>query len=103
MSRRGEYVWAPFQSLFPTNQVLNEIKVQKKMHSKPTLSEDEINSISNSLMSAYHTKEKITVNYYYQGLEYNKTGIINSINNNKIYFQDKTSLYFEQILKVQKH
>ena len=101
MSRRGEYVWAPFQSLFPTNQVLNEIKVKKKRHPKPTLSEDEINSISNTLMRAYHTKEKITINYYYQGLEYTKTGTIISINNSKIYFQDKTSLYFEQILKVQ--
>ncbi len=101
MSRRGEYVWAPFQSLFPTNQVLNEIKVKKKIHSKPTLSEDEINSISNTLMSAYHTKEKITINYYYQGLEYTKTGIIVNISNSKIYFKDKSSLYFEQILKVQ--
>ncbi len=37
MSRRGEYIWAPFQSLFNTNKVLEEIKNQKKIHPKPIL------------------------------------------------------------------
>ena len=100
MSRRGEYKWAPFQSLFNTNKVLEEIKTQKKIHPKPILSEDEINLLEKALICAYHTKAKVIINNYYKGLQYNKTSIIINITNNKIYFQDKTSLYFEQILKI---
>ena len=55
MSRRGEYKWAPFQSLFNTNKVLEEIKTQKKIHPKPILSEDEINLLEKALICAYHT------------------------------------------------
>ena len=52
------------------------------------------------MLFAYHTRSQIQISYYYQGLTYQKAGIITAIDSNKLFFQDHSSLYFEQILKV---
>lgn len=100
MNNRNEIKWAPFESLFQSKDVIQELVKKKSFHEKPILSEDELLELEKNVLFAYHTRSKIQIFYYYQGLTYQKTGIITAIDSNKLFFQDHSSLYFEQILKV---
>lgn len=100
MNNRGEIKWAPFESLFQSEDVIKELERKKKKHDKPILSEDELAEIEKNVLFSYHTHSRIKVLYYYQGFNYQKQGIITAIDSNKVFFQDHSSLYFEQILKV---
>ena len=77
-----------------------ELVKKKSLHEKPVLSEDELFELEKNVLFAYHTRSQIQISYYYQGLTYQKEGIITAIDSNKLFFQDHSSLYFEQILKV---
>ncbi|HIQ94028.1 TPA: YolD-like family protein [Candidatus Ventrenecus stercoripullorum] len=100
MNNRNEIKWTPFESLFQTKDVMQELERKKAIHEKPVLSEDELLEIEKNVLFAYHTRSQIQISYYYQGLTYQKAGIITAIDSNKLFFQDHSSLYFEQILKV---
>ncbi len=103
MNNREEIKWAPFQSIVNTNTIIKELELQKKVQQKPILSSDNLEEIERNILNALHTKSKIKIDYYYNGFIYHKIGIINRIDQNtfKIYFKDYSSLYFEQILKIQ--
>lgn len=103
MSRRDEIKWAPFQSVINTKEVLKEIEEKKKIHEKPILSCDDLERLEKNILYAYHTKSFVKVVYYAKGMEYIKNGIITHLSkqNFKIYFDDSSSLYFDQILKVE--
>lgn len=100
MSNRGEIKWAPFESLFQVKDVLSELELNRQKEIKPVLSEDELQMIEATLLEAFHTKSYVLVRYYYQGFYYQKKGIIENISQKQIFFQDHSSLYFEQILHV---
>ena len=100
MNNRNEIKWAPFESLFQTNEIVQELERKRTIHEKPVLSEDELEEIEKNVLFSYHTHSHITVLYYYQGVNYQKSCIITAIDSNKIFFQDHSSLYFEQILKI---
>ena len=100
MNNRSEIKWAPFESLFQTKDVMQELERKKAFHEKPILSEDEMEELEKNVLFAYHTRSKIQISYYYQGLTYQKEEIITAIDSNKLFFQDHSSLYFEQIVKV---
>ena len=98
MNDRKEIRWAPFQSLWKTNEIIKEIEERKKLKPKPILSEDEEEELQKKILEAEHTKANIHISYFYAGKIYQKTGKIKTIQKNtlKIFFQDHTSLYFEQ-------
>lgn len=100
MNNRNEIKWTPFESLFQTKDVMQELVRKRSFHEKPILSEDELLEIEKNVLFAYHTRSKIQISYYYQGLTYQKKGIITAIQSNKLFFHDHSSLYFEQILKT---
>lgn len=102
MNNREEIKWAPFDSLFHSSEVLKELQQKQKVVSKPLLSEDELKCLEENILRASHTQELVEVEYYFKGLIYHKQGIIDFIKKNdlKIYFQDHSSLYFEQILNI---
>lgn len=97
---REEKKWAPFESLFQVKNVLKELETKREKHSKPVLSEDEMYILETSILEAFHTHAKVKVSYYFQGFTYYKIGIIVQIRKPFIYFQDHSSLYFEQILHI---
>lgn len=99
---RNEVKWAPFESLYKTSEILEELEQNQRKCAKPVLSEDELHIIEQNILSASHTKETILIEYYFNGCIFTKKGKISSIRKNdlKIFFQDQTSLYFEQILSV---
>lgn len=102
MSSRNEIKWAPFESLFHTQSVINELELQKRRCSKPILSSDTIEELENNILIAYHTKAVIKILYYYQGLYYEKKGRITSLSRypSKIYL-DSIPFYFEQIVQLE--
>ena len=102
MNNRNEIKWLPFNSLIPSNEIIKSLKEKRNFKQMPTLSEDELLELEELIKKAFHTKEKIQVTYFWQNKFYTKLGFIKNIdsNQNKIYFDDNTSLYFEQILKI---
>lgn len=99
---RNEIKWLPFNSLIRANDVIKELQTKRNYKQMPILSEDELQNIEVMIKKAFHTKEKIQVIYFWQNNYYTKLGIIIKIstNNQQIFFDDHTSLYFEQILKI---
>lgn len=97
---RESIKWAPFESLFKSKDILDELEKKALLHEKPVLSEDELEELETLLSKAYHTKERIKVTYYYKGMDYEKVGIVDFIEQNKVYFLDHSSLYLDQILKI---
>ncbi len=102
MNNRNEIKWLPFNSLIPSNEVIKSLKEKRNYQQMPTLSEDELNNLEELIKKAFHTNEKIQVTYFWKNHFYTKLGFIIKIdsNQNKIYFDDYSSLYFEQILKI---
>jgi len=102
MHNREEIKWAPFESLLKSENVLKELEKEKKFTSKKNLSSDELESLERKIKEAFHTHSYIEIEYYDQGFYAKKKGIISDIliNHSKIFFQDHTSLYFEQILDI---
>lgn len=103
MNNRNSIKWAPFESLFTSDEMLNEIEEEQSIISKPILSEEELNDIDSKIKESYHTNELIKVTYFYQGKIKNKTSKIIDIKKSeqKIKFIDHSYLFFEQILKIQ--
>jgi len=102
MRNRSEIKWEPFDSLFHSKDVLNDLEKKKQYQKKPTLSTDELEVLDFQLQEAYHTQAAVKISYYYQGYIYTKIGVISKINkqNFQICFDNSTSLYFEQILSI---
>lgn len=102
MNNRGEVKWQPFNAVVPASEVLQELKEKRNQQKLPILSEDDKENLEQNIQKAYHTKEKIQIIYFWKNQFYRKLGIIDHFNfqNKQIYFDDHTSLYFEQITKI---
>ena len=100
--KRDNIKWAPFESLFHSKDLEQEITKEKLKCSKPTLSEDTLIENEKKLLDAYHTQAEIKITYYYNGYIYEKKSSISFLNyqNTEIFLKDHTTLYFEQILKI---
>lgn len=100
MSRLEDTKWHAFESLYKTKEVLNELNRKRSYHEKPLLSEDEKSEIENKLLTFFHSGEIIILIFYREGYFYQKKGTVVKLVPPKIYFKDKTYLYFEQIIKI---
>ncbi len=96
------FKWLPFNSLIPLNNLKDAIQAEKNITTYPLLSEDELNTLQNNLLNAYHTKEEVTITYFYQHTLYHLQGIITTINYPKklIILNKTTKLYFNQITHI---
>ena len=77
------------------------MKNTKDKHSKPTLSEDQLNEISKNLIDSLTTKSRINIKYYENGDFYKLEGIINyfdKFNHNIII--NKKKIYLNQIINI---
>ncbi len=103
MNNRSEIRWAPFESIFHSKEVIDDLTQKKEIHSKPTLSEDELEVLERNILEAIHTKSYVQILFYYKGKNFVKTGRIVHIlkPSLQIVFEDHTSLYFEQVLGLQ--
>lgn len=94
--------WLPFNSLVSSKEIINELRNKRNYQQMPTLSEDELANLELMIKKAFHTQEKIQVTYFWQNQYFTKLGFIKRIdaNQQKIFFDDNTSIYFEQMIKI---
>ena len=98
---RGIIKWQPFNSCFNSEEVIKDLKIKKERKIFPTLSEDQINLISEEILTAYNLKLNIMIEYYYDGNIKKITGKLNYLNKqDKKLLINNTYLYFKQILKI---
>ena len=102
MNNRNEIKWQPFNAIIGAEEVIRELQIKRNYKQMPILSEDELLNLEVLIKKAFHTKEKIQVVYFWKNQFYTKLGFIKQIdvNQNKIFFDDNSSLYFEQMLKI---
>ena len=93
--------WAPFNSVFNGNKVINELNNNRNIINKPILSEDQINILNDKIYEAYTNHLKINI-YFFNNFKIIKlNGFINKINiNKKCITFNNTYIYFNQILKI---
>ena len=98
---RGIIKWQPFESLASSNETINKILKEKNKVEKPILFEEQLVSISNSLMDALESDYPIKIKYYKSGNILFEKGKIKLIDTNykKIILNNKT-IYFSQILEI---
>lgn len=98
---RGIIKWTPFESVAPSKSMVKDILNEKSKISIPILSEEQIKSLENSLIIAYHEQTTIEVNYYKSGSIKKIISNIKKIDptSHKIYFNN-TTLIFEQIIAI---
>ena len=97
---RNQIKWAPFESLYHGQDIIHEIETVQNRITMPTKSEDELIELQENILNAWHTASLVKIKYFKKGKIFFKTSIIQSIQSQKIYFEDHTSLYFEQILEI---
>ena len=98
---RGMIKWAPFNSLISLKDIKAQIKRERCIMPYPLLSEDELETIENNLLIAYHSKEEVIITYFYHHNLYNLKGTIDLIVKDKklIVLNKNIKLYFNQIIK----
>ncbi len=99
MKQRGMVKWQPFASLPEQSEYINKLIYEMNQIERPSLSDDQLTELNETLFSCFENKEKVSLHYYYDGYIYLVEGIIIKIdsikkllvieNNNK---RDKFSL-----------
>ena len=103
MNKNRENIkWAPFESFFHSKDLEKEILEEKSLCSKPILSEDNLEILEKKVLSAYHTKAFIFLKFFLHGHIDSKKSYITFLDfhQRKIFLEDHTSIYFEQILDM---
>lgn len=100
---RNAIKWAPFESLFKTNEIEKEIENNKQKIAKPILSEDTLKLNEENLLNAYHTKANVLIKYFYNEKAYQKKSKISFLNyyQKEIFLEDNSTIYFDQIINIQ--
>jgi hypothetical protein len=99
---RGMLKWQPFDSVTSTKQMVLDILKQKDYQVMPTLSEEQINDIAETILEGYYNKTLVKISYYYAGKIYLKITKIKYLNKLKeqIILSDQTIIGFKQIIKI---
>ena len=103
MKDRGMVKWNPFDSLISSKEVIKTISDSKTKFKRPTLSLEQLEEIQTNILLAYHSQITIIITYFLNGSFYEKKNKVLEIymTSKKLFFQDHTYLYFDQIVKVQ--
>ena len=102
MIDRGMIKWQPFSAVAPSNELVNTVLNKKNVVKMPTLSEDQLLSIQEKLLSSFQKKENVEVVYFRAGKYYAIKGIVTKMDKttHKIILNNKKELFFSQIIKI---
>ena len=102
MLDRGMIKWAPFASVINGNEVIREIEEEKARIEKPSLSEEQIESLEHDLIESYNNSHIVDVIFYKQYHIYKITGIITKLDGatKKITINNNKTLFFSNILAI---
>ena len=98
---RGIIKWMPFDSVMSSKKMVNDLIKEKSKCEKPSLDEEQIKKIENTLIEAFYENRVLSLDYFYDGNIYHINSNIKKIDSiyHKIYFSNKIIL-FEQIIKI---
>lgn len=99
---RGMLKWQPFDSVTSTKKMALDILKQKDYQVMPTLSEEQISEIAETILEGYYNKALVKITYYYAGKIYIKVTKIKYLNKLKeqIILNDQTIIGFKQVIKI---
>ncbi len=99
---RGIIKWQPFSAVVPSYRMINDVLSKKNVVEMPVLSEDQLVTIQEKLLSSFQKKEIVTILYFFAGRYYTIKGLVTQIDTNthKILLNDKKSLFFSQIIRI---
>ena len=103
MSDRGMKKWAPYKSLIEQEKYLNRVSDDNKKTEKPQISSDEAELI-NEILINYHGEE-LLITYWRNNKINTMSAILKKIDaeNKKIVLQDRRTIYFAEIIKLERN
>ena len=103
MSDRGMKKWAPYKSLIEQEKYLNKVSDDNKKIEKPQISSDEAELI-NEILINYHGEE-LLITYWRNNKINTISAILKKIDaeNKKIVLQDRRTIYFSEIIKLERN
>ena len=97
---RGMIKWKPFNSLLNKNDIQEIIK-KKTLIQKPSIMEDKIIEINNTLIESINNNSKVEITYFNKGLLNKQIGIIEKINKIEKYILiNKKRIYFKNLFNI---
>ena len=102
MSNRSQAKWAPFNSVAPGKEMINDVLKRKTVVKMPILSEDQINELENKLINSYNNQNEIRIKYFRGGRYYLRKGIVANIDvlGRKIILNDNYNLFFFFFIEI---
>lgn len=102
MHDRGVIKWAPFASVINGNTLLEEIYEEKSRITKPTLSDEQIKILEQSIIESFTGKKPINIYFYRNEHIYKINGIITKINatTKEITINNQKKLFFSNIIRI---
>lgn len=99
---RGIIKWQPFESIEPTNKIMQSLILEKSKITKPCLSEEEMQIIEDKIIDAYYSSEIINISYFKNGYIEKVKGKIIKIDHiyKMVYLTDNLRLFFKQIVAI---
>lgn len=76
---RGIIKWLPFDALTGYKNAIQKLKEKREKKDEPILSEDQIETLNNTLNNAVANKKNVRVYYFKQGLIYYLVGQIKKV------------------------
>ena len=101
MSERGMKKWAPYKSLIEQESYLNKLHDNNQKVEMPHISSDEAELINEILVN--YQGEELLITYWRNGKINTMPAILKKIDplNKKIVLQDRRTIYFSEIIKLE--
>ena len=101
MSERGMKKWAPYKSLIEQESYLNKLHDNNQKVEMPHISSDEAELINEILVN--YQGEELLITYWRNGKINTMPAILKIIDplNKKIVLQDRRTIYFSEIIKLE--
>lgn len=101
MSERGMKKWAPYKSLIEQESYLNKLHDNNQKVEKPHISSDEAELINEILVN--YQGEELLITYWRNGKINTISAVLKKIDplNKKIVLQDRRTIYFSEIIKLE--
>lgn len=103
MRDRGMIKWQPFDSVTSSRKMVQHIMYEKEKMAKPVLSQEQLIEIQEKIWEGYHSQVPLRIVYFFKGRYQVKQNLLIldiQVNQKRILFEDSSSLYFEQIIRV---
>lgn len=103
MKDRGMIKWQPFDSLTSSKKMVQHILQEKNKIAKPILSQEQFEEIEAKIWEGFHSRIPLRIIYFFSGryqVKQNLLIIDIQLGVKRILFEDHSSLYFDQIIRV---